>query len=216
MKLGFLRKAERQLLSSVSERHFATAPQLLHWTDLSRSAVSKGLNGLEAARYVRADRGLWPNIWRMTGSGARVTGRSLPCGRRQPSASVMVHHCHMNEVEILLKKRYPDFHRLEKTDLFERGLNPCRGEHGVVIKNEIVLVLLDDDLMDSKRITWVLSRPHKPDRRYWDFTRENTWCMEAKHIIVVTTDPDQFKKHKRWIERKGLNIDIMFLRHLWS
>ncbi len=216
MKPVTLRPAEKVILKHIQRLGYATEEQLVYWSGYHVSTVSRALSSLRGIRMVKSEKAVLPNIWKLTWSGARVVEQSLSWNLRKPSWSVMAHTCHRNQCEMLLREQHPDFRFLDKASLFRIGLNPSHGEHAGVQDGKIVFVLLDDYLMGSNRISTTLSRRHRLNEKYCDLKISVNWSMIFKRFIVASTHEKQIKRHERFLQRKGLEAELLYVPPIWA
>lgn len=211
-----LNYTQRSVLENLAQSHFATEGQLSYWVGIGVPTISKALHFLSEARLVSAQSRVRPMIWHLTHAGIRVTGTTLPAGRRHPSWSVMAHACHTNQIEIYLRGCFPKFKFFSRKELMKMGLNPAHGEHAGVAGKEFLFVLVDDYLMGSERISWSLVRSHKRSVRYCPDPVQLNWSRILNRFIIAATDEVQAQKHRKWIEKKGITGEIVYVPALWQ
>ncbi len=216
MMPGSLSPAERVILDHLKRLGYATQSQLEYWGKYSQTAMSLALSSLCARKFVRVEKKVRPNIWNLTWAGARVVDKPLPWSLRKPSWSVMAHIVRRNQCEMLLRETHADFRFLDKPALFRIGLNPSHGEHAGGQEGKIVFVLLDDYLMGSNRISTTLSRRHRLNEKYCDFKNTVTWSMIFKRFIVASTHEKQIERHERFLHRKGLQAELLYVPPIWA
>ncbi|MFQ5543874.1 MAG: hypothetical protein ACE5FY_05935 [Nitrospiria bacterium] len=216
MRLTCLSPTQQAILEGFKRLHYATVNQLHYWSGVTLAPVRKSLLSLQAAGYVECEKQVRPHVWKLSRTGSRLVAQPLPSGFRQPSWSVMAHTCHRNQVEMVLRKRLSSFMFLKKTALFRLGLNPSHGEHAGTQAGKIFLILLDDYLMGSDRITKVLSRAHRKNPKYCNLNRSVNWNMVINRYLVVTTDPHQKSLHERWIKKQNIQAELVYLPPLWA
>lgn len=206
---------QRAVLEILAQSHFVTEAQLGYWVGKGMPTISKALHFLSEARLVSAQSQVRPMIWHLTHMGSRVTGTALPAGRRHPSWSVMAHACHVNQTEIYFRSRFPKFRFFSRGDLMKMGLNPAHGEHAGIAEKEFLFILIDDYLMGSDRISWSLIRPHKRNVKYCPEPIQSSWKRVLNQLMVISTDKAQAESHQKWIEKKGISGEIIYVPALW-
>lgn len=216
MSLACLSPTQQTILHNFKHLDYATVEQLQYWAGVSQAGVRKTLFFLQDAGLVDDEKQVTPHVWKLSRMGSRLVGQPLPSGFRQSSWSVMAHICHRNQVEIFLRESLSDFLFFKKTALLRLGLNPSHGEHAGKQDGKILFILLDDYLMGSDRITKVLSRAHKKNPKYCKLNRSVNWNMILNSYLVVTTDRYQQTKHERWIKKKGIEAELIYLPPLWA
>lgn len=216
MMPGSLSPAERVTLDHLKRLGYATQSQLEYWGNYSQTAMSLALSSLCERKFVQVEKKVRPNIWNLTWAGARVVDKPLSWNIRKPSWSVMAHTVRRNQCEIILREQHPDFRFLDKASLFRIGLNPSHGEHAGVQDGKIVFVLLDDYLMGSNRISNTLSRRHRLNEKYCDLKISVNWSMIFKRFVLASTNPSQIKRHERFLQRKGLEAELLYVPPIWA
>ena len=207
---------QHRILTTLGRVGFATEAQLAYWGGVQVPAVSKALAKLVEARFVVGEAQVRPVIFRLTHAGARVARTRVASGRRYPSWSVMAHAGHTNQTEIALRARYPGLQFFDRLTLLKQGFNPAFGEHaGVDAGGVSSLVLVDDYLMGSERISRVWTRRHRPARAYWPAGTGREWREVVQRFIVATTDGRQAEAHTAWITDQGIPADVMTIKALW-
>ena len=196
-----LKQRELDTLNVLGRVMYATPGQLSQW-GIPQYAISRMLPKLERQGLVQVNRGVRPNIIALTHKGGSVVERPLPSGKSYTSWAVMSHRCYRNEVELALRKHYPRFTFFSRKYAYARGLNPARGEHGASDENStIYLVVLDDYLMQPRRIVHCWTRPHSPNPRYYTDMASRRWRDVTDELIVVSNDPSQQKRHQHFLEK---------------
>lgn len=198
---SLFKEREMDALNVLGRLMYATPGQLDQW-GIPQYAVSRMLPKLEKYGLVQVIREARPNIIALTHKGGSVVDRPLPSGKSYTSWAVMAHRCYRNEVELALRKHYPRFTFFSRKYAYARGLNPARSEHGASDENgKTYLVVLDDYLMQPRRIAHCWTRPHTPNTRYYNETASRRWRDVADHLIVVSNDPFQLKRHQHFLEK---------------
>ncbi len=216
MRLACLSPAQQTVLESFKRLGYATLNQVQYWSENTLAHVWRSLVYLQSGGLVECEKQVRPHVWKLSRMGSRLVGQPLPSGFRQSSWSVMAHICHRNQVEIFLRESLSGFQFLKKTALLRLGLNPSHGEHAGKQEGKILFILLDDFLMGSDRITRVLSRAHKKNPKYCKLNRSVNWSMVLNDYLVVTTDRYQQTKHERWINKKNIKAELIYLPPLWA
>ena len=124
-----------KIMMQLSLSDFATPAQLAAFCDVQMPAISKATKQLQTQRMVVLEAGFRPSVLRLSFKGARMMGRVLSSGKRNPSAAVQQHACHRNEVALILSKKYPGFQWTVKKQLLAHGLRPAQGEHAATDDN---------------------------------------------------------------------------------
>lgn len=210
------RPAERAIVQNLQGLAYATQSQLSYWSGYSQTAMSLALSALREMRFVECEKGVTPNICYLSRKASRVSGITLPSGFRKSSWSVMAHTVHRNQCEILLRKKYSDFRFLDKLHLYRLGLNPSHGEHAGLQDGKIIFVLLDDYSMAPLRISQAILRRHSIKDKYCDLKASINWRMISHRFFVASTSKDQLTKHTRWITKKGIKAELLYLPPLWA
>lgn len=196
-----LKERELEALNVLGRVMYATSNQLDQW-GIPQYAVSRMLPKLEKQGLVQVNREVRPNIIALTHKGGSVVERPLPSGKSYTSWAVMAHRCYRNEVELALRKHYPRFTFFSRKYAYARGLNPARAEHGGSDESGAVyLVVLDDYLMQPRRIAHCWTRPHSPNPRYYSDTANRRWRDIADYLIVVASDPHQVHRHRQFLNK---------------
>lgn len=215
-RAGQLNDTQRAALDTLGRVRFATEAQLAHWCGVGVPAINKTLSKLLDAGLVTVENNARPAVWRLSHTGARITNCPLPSGRRQASWSVMAQACHANETEILLREQYPGFQFLARRRLLAQGFNPAHGEHaGSDAARVSALVLVDDHLMPSERLTRAWTRRHAPDPKLWPDPAGKRWADVMQRYLVACTDERHAQQHQRWIDSHGLPADVVVIKALW-
>ena len=215
------------IMAQLTMNDFATPAQLAAFCDVQLPAISKATKQLQSQRMIVMEEGFRPAVLRLSFKGARMMGRTLPSGKRSPSAAVQQHACHRNEAALLLSRKYPGFAWTDKKQLLAHGLRPARGEHAATDNRGCShLVLLDDYQMVSNRILRSWTRRHTPDTHHYPVHNGQRWCDLANNFVVATTSVEQAGRHQQWIEgaykilRKGDDrlpeIEIIHIEPLWD
>jgi hypothetical protein len=216
-----------KIIQQLSMNDFATPAQLATLCDVQMPAISKATKQLQAQRMVVLEAGFRPSVLRLSYKGARMMGKVLSSGKRNPSAAVQQHACHRNEVALALSKIYPGFQWTEKKQLLAHGLRPAQGEHAATDQSgRAHLVLLDDTLMASSRIARSWTRRHTPDTNHYPVHNGQRWCDLANNFVIATTSDTQAARHQQWIEKANKNrrdgerrlpeIEIITIKPLWD
>lgn len=216
MKPLSLSPSEQSVLDRLKHLHYATEDQLVYWTHCHRSTVSRALSGLRDLRFVQVEKSLTPNIWHLTRKAARFLETPLPSGNRRSSGPVMTHTVHRNQCEILLRKDFRDFRFLNRPELYRLGLNPSHGEHAGLHAGKLFFLLLDDYLMGSDRIGQAVSRRHTAREKYCDRKISLNWSMVFKQFFVASTHQKQIGKHRRWMTRRGIEAQLLYMPPVWA
>ncbi|KAF0190547.1 MAG: hypothetical protein FD165_2628 [Gammaproteobacteria bacterium] len=196
-----LKAREMTLLDILGRVMYATPRQLEQW-GLPQSAISRMLPRLTTMGLVSVVDDTRPNVVALTHKGGAVVNRPLPSGKSYTSWPVMAHRCCRNAVELELRKTIPRFTFFSRKYAFASGLNPSRGEHGGSdADGNLYLVLIDDYLMEPRRIAHCWTRPHAPNPRYYSETASRHWQDLAQHLIVFATDQHQVARHQAFIEK---------------
>ncbi len=195
------KEKELDTLKVLGRVMYATSGQLDQW-GIAQYAVSRMLPKLEKQGLVHVNREVRPNIIALTHKGGSVVDRPLPSGKGYTSWAVMAHRCYRNEVELVLRNTYPNFTFFNRKYAYARGLNPARGEHGASDESgKIYLVVLDDYLMQPRRISHCWTRPHSPNPRYYNDSASRRWRDIAEELIVVASDPYQGQRHRKFLKK---------------
>ncbi len=198
---SILKERELKTLNVLGRVMYATSNQLDQW-GIPPHAVSRMLPKLEKYGLVQVIREARPNIIALTHKGGNVVDRPLPSGKSYTSWAVMAHRCYRNEVELALRQHYPRFTFFNRKYAYAKGLNPARSEHGGSDENgKVYLVVLDDYLMQPRRIAHCWTRPHSPNTRYYNNTASRRWRDVADHLVVVSSDLFQVSRHKQFLEK---------------
>ncbi len=216
MKPLSLSPSERAILEILERLAFGTEEQLAYWSSYHVSTVSRALSGLKDMRFVACEKGLLPHIWYLTRKAGRLFQTALPSGLRKSSGAVMVHTVHRNQCEMVLREQYPSFRFMDKAPLYRLGLDPSKGEHAGFHDQNIIFVLLDDYLMGSDRIGAALKRPHKKRPEYCDASGALTWPDVFDYFFIATTDEVQMKRHRKWVDRKGIQAKFLCMKPVWA
>jgi hypothetical protein len=129
----------------------------------------------------------------------------------------MAHACHWSEVQTLMAKSHPGFRGLSRETLLKHGLCPGFGEHGAVDETgQAWLVVLDDYLMGSDRLTRAWTRRHAPSQRHWPDAAGRMWGEVVNQFLVVSTDEANAGRHRAWVMKHGLPAEVVYLSPLWK
>jgi hypothetical protein len=216
-----------KIMQQLSMNDFATPAQLATFCEVQMPAISKATKQLQTQRMVVLEEGFRPSVLRLSFKGARMMGKVLSSGKRNPSAAVQQHACHRNEVALALSKIYPGFQWTTKKQLLVHGLRPAQGEHAATDDNGTAhLVLLDDTLMASNRIARSWTRRHTPDTNHYPVHNGQRWCDLANNFVIATTSDAQAQRHQQWIVKTNKNrregehrlpeIAIITIKPLWD
>ena len=115
------------IMQQLSINDFATPSQLAALCNVQLPAISKATKLLQSQRMIVTEPGFRPAVLRLSFKGARMMGKVLSSGKRNPSATVQQHACHRNEAALVLSKKYTGFQWTPKVQLLEHGLRPALG-----------------------------------------------------------------------------------------
>jgi hypothetical protein len=216
-----------KIMMQLSVSDFATPAQLAAFCDVQIPAISKATKQLQIQHMVVLEEGFRPSVLRLSFKGARMMGRVLSSGKRNPSAAVQQHACHRNEVALILSKKYPGFQWTPKAQLLAHGLRPALGEHAATDHSgRAHLVLLDDYQMASNRIARSWTRRHTPDTNHYPVHNGQRWCDLANNFVIATTCDAQAGRHQKWIVKASKSrregeaslpeIEIITIKLLWD
>lgn len=216
---------DRDALDVIKRLRFATREQIAYWINETPITAFRIIKALMARSLVRVYSDQKPHIYRLSDSGAAITGADYQ--QRWHSGSAMHQYLMRNQFEINYRKNTdPDFKMVDRLRLKSFGLNCQVGEHPARLNSELVLVIIDDYLMRPSRVNVVLDRPHetKNNAQYHERIKATgkvvipTWRNAIKRIIVVTTYEQQLPVYKRSFSRKPLNMDyeLLSIKPLWS
>jgi len=211
-----LNATENCILNSLAQKQFAVPAQLAVWCGVAQQNISIALKTLDAMRLIETGAMTKPAVWRLTHAGGARMRSPMPSGRRHSSWSVMQNAVHRNAAEILLAQDHPGFHFLTRLQLYKKGFNPSHGEYaGIDDKGTTWLVLIDDFMMESKRIAHHWTRMHRPPRKYWpDVGRR--WSNIANKYMVFTTSSEHQERHDDFVNTTTLPVDVYYLKPLWK
>ena len=211
-----LTDSQQTMIDTFARVYYATTKQLSYYCRINLRNTYKAASWLEENGLVVSEPYMRPSILRLTWKGARVSGYPLPSGKRVPTISVQTHFCHRNNIEIELRKEYPDFNFLPRIALLKQGLRPSFGEHGGYTKDGSFFILVDDYLMPSNRITRCWERIHTPDNNYYKDHTGLKWSDIVNHYILFCSDQRQAEKHRRWIRKHNIPATVRVFDSLWS
>ena len=210
-----LNTMEGKVLNVLAQVQFATAEQLAVSCAVSPDTIWNAVRVLQSAGLVEPGADTRPRLWGLTRAGAARQGVSVPSGGRHSSWAVMQSAVHRNAVEIELRDRHPGFRFLGRLELYRKGFNPSPGEYGGTDgAGATWLVLIDDYLMESRRLLHHWTRIHRPPRRYWPEVGR-AWRQVAHHFVVFATSPDRCARHEAFARAAGLPADIRYLEPIW-
>jgi len=210
---------KKTLLKVLARLHFATVPQLAYWhKDCHESRIYDHLNQLIKLDLVEVYKAKKPYIYSPTRNGFRAGGLTPPRGSRNYTWSVMTHRVHLNESEIKLRKHYPEFKFLPRKNTIKYGVNPSFCEHYGMGNGKRIMMLLDDYLMDSKKIKQTLERDHKPDPRFFDIKKSkiNKWPEISDIYVVGSIDEQQYENHKAFIMKHKIEAKLLKVPTFWG
>lgn len=206
---------EEKLLATLARVQFATADQLAYWCGVRKQNIAVPIQRLQHHGLIEPGADTRPQIWLLTLAGAARLHVPMPSGRRHSSWSVMQNAAHRNAVEILLSRDHPGFYFLTRLRLYKEGFNPSHGEYaGVEADGTTWLVLVDDYMMESRRIEHHWTREHRPPRKYWPEVGRR-WFNIANRFAVFTTSAGHLERHRDFVETTTLPVDVHYLKPLW-
>jgi hypothetical protein len=196
-----LSKSERALLV-VLGRLFYTTPEILEGWGIARYTTSRCVKPLLKNGYITVNSEVSPNIIGLTHKGAAVVDRELPNGKGYKSWGAVSHRCRRNAAEILLRKHHERFTFNSRQYAYTLGLNPANREHIAVDEaGTRYLVIIDDYLMQPRRIAHCWDRPHTPNKRYYHDLSSRRWRDVVSRLVVVTTDNAQVPRYEKVLEK---------------
>ncbi|NOY71186.1 MAG: hypothetical protein GXP14_02225 [Gammaproteobacteria bacterium] len=215
------------IMTQLSMNDFATSAQLAAFCDVQLPAISKATRQLQSQSMIVTEAGFRPAVLRLSFKGARMMGKTLPSGKRSPSAAVQQHACHKNEAALILSRKYPGFQWTQKDQLLAHGLRPAQGEHAATDRRgRAHLILLDDYQMASNRILRSWTRRHTPDTNHYPVHNGQRWCDLANNFVVATTSVEQADRHQQWAsstykilkqeDARLPEIEIIKIEPLWD
>ncbi|MHB8453228.1 MAG: hypothetical protein ACYDDO_00755 [Acidiferrobacterales bacterium] len=211
-----IRRLCHEILQNLGRVDFATRGQLAYWCKVQRPTISRAASELFELGLVETNWQTRPAIWYLSHAGAAMINVVLPAGRRRLSWSIMSHACHRNAVEIALHDHYGEFRFLPRRVLLKQGFNPTHGEHaGIDATGKSWFVLVDDYLMNSRRIARAWRRRHTPELKYWPDATGRAWCEVMHRYIVACTDPIQAATHRVWLADCDIPADVIDIPALW-
>lgn len=210
-----LSPTESLVLTQLARVQFATAEQLAMWCAVTYQTARVIVRDLNAGGLVEPGADTRPQVWQLTLAGAARLRVPMPSGRRHSSWAVMQNAVHRNAVEILLSQEFPGFRFLTRLQLYKKGFNPSHGEYAAVDdQGATSLVLIDDYLMESRRIAHHWTRLHRPPRKYWPEVGRQ-WFNIANRFLVFTTSAAHQKRHVEFVQTTTLPVDVHYLKPLW-
>ena len=208
----------RCILDILNRLNIATLTQIGYWLGhADKSKVSRLCKKLENEAYIESSRLLKPFAFRLSSKGANYLGASYKSA--WPSFAATQQIVLKNEVEMQLRSHYPKSVHIRRQYLWKLGLSPALGEYAFKNEDQLFLVLLDDYLMDSKRILHCLTRNHSPNQRYYDATVGGgnvTWQAYADKVFVFCCDAEKLKQHQAFLDGENIVANCQYLPATWG
>jgi len=187
-----------EILMVLKHVRFFTNRQAAAFLGISHKNATKHLNSMCEQKLIEAVPATRPSAFRMTTKTAMAAGVEYMRKWRSPAA---VHQYLMrNEVELYLRKRWPDIQMLSSSQVKSRGLNLAKAEWPARFTDEVgqshlALILIDDYMMQTDRVRHALIRDHetKNNDDYLRAVREGKvdriprWDKYVSWLFVVTT-----------------------------
>lgn len=207
----------RLILSVLSRLKFGTVSQLMYWVGAEHeSSVSRPCSQLVDAGLVEQHKDLKPYVYRLSRKGCNFV--SAEYKRSWLSFSALQQVVLKNDVEIYLRNLYPKTSYIDKSRLLSLGLSPGIGEHGFRFEKKLFFVLIDDYLMDSKRILRCWERMHTPNENHYDLKLGGnvSWESYADRFFLFCCDEDKLKQHKKFAFDNRISVDCIYLPATWG
>jgi len=192
----------------------ATAGQIVDYTRLNRTTVTRLLKLLVQHGYVDYHKSVKPMIAQITPMGTKFFEQITSVKPRYSMPNLM-HRCHRNAIELRLRRSIPGFTFLIRKALYQRGLYPTYGEHGAIDSNNVLhFVLLDDCQMNTSRISHALNRLHSLPDKFSNIALSR-WVEKADTYWLITTDERQQLLHNAFRVTEKLPVHVRYLPPIW-
>ena len=217
-----LNENQRLVIDTLARTLYATQSQLARYADKSVNAIRTAINDLAEARFLESSKELRPFVYRLSSHGTSIAGAQKP--RHWMSANAIHQRVLRNDIELTMRERNPSATFMERTSCWKMGLFPSVGEHLLTYthqgKDQKALVIIDDYLMDSKRIERSLNRLHDKDKNYASGDLVLAWKDVVDTIFIYTTDAKHRTQHIAFIDQQlgdiGQPIVVRHIPPVWE
>ena len=208
---------QRLILSVLNRLKFGTVNQLMYWIEADHdSSVSRPCKQLLEAGLIEVHQGLKPFVYRLSRKGCHL----MSCDYRRAwfSFAALQQIVLKNDVEIDLRAYYPKATYIDKSKLLRLGLNSAVGEHGFRSEKQLFFVLIDDYLMDSKRLLHCWTRMHTPNDKYYDIKQgaNVSWESYADLFFLFCCDEDKMTQHRKFAVANQIPVECVYLPATWG
>ncbi|MDX1694889.1 MAG: hypothetical protein R3208_14075 [Ketobacteraceae bacterium] len=215
--VSVLNHNQRLVIETLARTLYATQSQLARYADKSVNAIRIAINDLADARFLESSKELRPFVYRLSSHGTAIAGAPKP--RHWMSANAIHQRVLRNEIELAMRERNASATFMERTACWKMGLFPSVGEHLLTYshqgRDQKALVIIDDYLMDSKRIERSLKRLHDKDKNYASGDLVLAWKDVVDTIFVYTTDAKHKDHHEAFIDQQLGDISQpIVVRHI--
>ena len=212
-----LNENQRIVINTLSRTLYATQSQLARYASKSVNAIRMVINDLTDTRFLDSNKELRPFVYRLSSHGTAIAGTQKP--RHWMSANAIHQRVLRNEVELSMREKNESATFMERTDCWKLGLFPSIGEHLLTYnyqgKVQRALIILDDYLMDPKRIDRSLHRLHDKDKSYASGDLVLSWKDAVDTVLVYTTDEKHKDRHNTFIDQHLTEISQpIIVRHI--
>ena len=212
-----LSDTQRLILSFLVRLRFATTTQLMFWLGVDHaSSVTRPCSQLIEAGMIERHDELTPYVFRLSRRGSKVMGARY--SRDWYSLSALQQYALKNEIEIQLSERFGNVRSISRDRLLTLGLSPSVGEHAYRFERQLFFVIIDDYLMESKRIHHSWSRIHKSNSKYYDLKQGSSvsWKGYSDRFILYCCDESKLELHKKMVTKTGLAVECLYIDPFWG
>lgn len=213
-----LARKTRLLLNLIFRLKVTTIAQLKYWLQAPHeTTVARLCSQLAITGFIKINHKEKPYSLMLASKGARYLQAD---GKTDwPSFAATQQIVLKNDVEIWLREYFDNIIPLNRTKLWQLGLNPGVGEHAFRSGSQLFFILIDDYLMESNRISHCLSRAHTPSEQYYDVTQgggPSTWADYADRVFVFSCDEDHLEQHQAYLDKQAIKADCHYLPATWG
>lgn len=217
-----LTETHRAILTELARITFATQQQLADYLNRSVNVARHAINELVESRFLEAHKEIRPYVYRLSSHGATVAAVTKP--RHWMSANAIHQRILRNTIELQIRQKNTSAQFVSRKQCWQQGLFPSVGEHLLVYRGaaaaERVLVLIDDYMMSSARITHCLNRLHDKEKSVSAGTLVLRWKDVVNRVLVCCTDERHAAQHEHFIELNSEYLErpivVTYIPPLWE